>query len=109
MRWAYAYPVAAPALWYPPAWVDDPQADATPREVAEETADDVAARARLEDVTAVGDVGDLATAIIRAAHANQVDVVVIGSHDRGWFSRLFTGSVEGDLLRSADFSVLLVR
>jgi len=93
MRWAYAYPVAAPALWYPPAWVDDPQADATPRQVAEETADDVAARAGLEDVIAVGDVGDLAAAIIRAAHANQVDVVVIGSHDRA-------GSVVCSLARS---------
>jgi hypothetical protein len=36
------------------------------------------------------------------------DVVVIGSHDGGCFSRLITGPVEGDLLRSADFSVLLV-
>ena len=109
MAWAYAYPVAAPMMWYPPASVDDPAVNSTLREVAEETADDVAARAGLDDVTSVGDLGDPATAIISAANANKVDVVVIASHDRGWFSRLFSGSVEGDLLHSANFSVLVVR
>lgn len=96
-------------MWYPPGWTDGPDSDVTPREFAQTTADDVAAQAGLEDVTAVGDVGDPAAAIIDAAHANQVDVVVVASHDRGWFSRLFTGSVKDDLLRSADFSVLVVK
>jgi len=109
MGWAPAYPVAAPMMWYPPTAVDDPAADSMTREVAEETADDIATQAGLDDVTAVGDLGDPATAIIHAADANQVDVVVIAAHDRGWFSRLFSGSVEGDLLRSAAFSVLVVR
>ena len=31
MGWAYAYPVEAPMMWYPPAWVDDPGADAKSR------------------------------------------------------------------------------
>lgn len=109
MEWAYAYPVAAPMAWYPPTSVEDPATNSTSIAVAEETANDVAARAGLDDVISVGDLGDPATAIISAAEANQVDVVVIGSHERGWFSRLFTGSVEGDLLRSAPFSVLVVR
>jgi len=109
MEWAYAYPVAAPMAWYPPTSVADPATNSTSVEVAEETAIDVAARAGLDDLIPVGDLGDPATAIISAADANQVDVVVIGSHDRGWFSRLFTGSVESELLRSAPFSVLVVK
>lgn len=109
MEWAFAYPVAAPMMWYPPNSAVDPGANSTSREVAEETADDVATRGGLEDVVSVGDTGDPATAIINAADANRVDVVVIASHERGWFSRLFTGSIEGELLRSAHFSVLVVR
>ncbi len=109
MEWAYAYPVAAPMAWFPPTPAKEPTTNSTPEEVAAETADDVAVRAGLDDVTAVGDLGDPASAIINAADANQVDVVVIAAHDQGWFSRLFTGSVEGDLLRLANFSVLVVR
>ncbi len=109
MERAYAYQIDAPMSWYPPTSVVSPGANSTTREVAEETADEVAARAGLDDVTSVGDLGDPAAAIIHAADVNQVDVVVVASHDRGWFARLFTGSVEDDLLRSAQFSVLVVR
>jgi nucleotide-binding universal stress UspA family protein len=36
-------------------------------------------------------------------------VIVIGSHDRTWFSKLFTGSVGDELLRDADLPVLVIR
>jgi len=45
----------------------------------------------------------------RAGDKHDVDVVVIGSHERGWFSRVFSGSVEQDLMRTGDFSVLIVK
>ena len=63
----------------------------------------------IDDVTPLGDVGDPATAIIEAAHAHAVDVVVIASHGRSWFSRLLSGSVEHDLLREADFAILVLK
>jgi len=72
-------------------------------------ADAVADAAGMQSVTGLGDVGDPAAAILEAAHNHHVDVVVIGSHERGWFSRLFSGSVEQDLMRTGDFSVLVVK
>jgi len=110
MKWAYVYPVMSPAGWYPPAWAGD-AADAVESgsELAERRAASVADAAGVDDATALGDVGDPATAIMQAAHDHAVDVVVIASHDRSWFSRLFTGSVERDVLRDADFAVLVVK
>lgn len=110
MRWAYVYPVSAPAAWYPPAWTAGQPSEIVAGDGrATDVADGVAAAAGMPSVTGLGDVGDPATVIVAAAHEHGVDVVVIGSHDRGWFSRLFSGSVEQDLIRSADFSVLIVK
>lgn len=110
MRWAYVYPVMMPGAWYPPAWTNDgTDAMTTADDRAQQRAETVAESAELDDVTALGDVGDPATAIIQAAHEHAVDVVVVASHDRSWFSRLFKGSVEHDLLRDADFAVLVVK
>jgi len=110
MRWAYVYPVSVPGAWYPPAWTAEQPSDvASGDDHAAGVADGVAVAAGMPSVTGLGDVGDPATAIVEAAHEHSVDVVVIGSHERGWFSRLFSGSVEQDLIRSADFSVLIVK
>ena len=107
--WAYAYPVMAPAAWYP-AW-NDGGADAVTAGTmhAEQRAAVVADSAALDDAIPLGDVGDPATAIIRAAHDHAVDVVVIASHAPSWFHRLLAGSVERELLRDADFAVLVIR
>jgi len=110
MQWAYVYPISYPGMWYPPVWTADQPADivdADERAVA--VADAVADAAGVPSVTGLGDVGDPATAILEAAHNHHVDVVVIGSHERGWFSRLFSGSVEQDLMRTGAFSVLVVK
>lgn len=106
MQWAYVYPVAFPGTWHPSARTAD-----QPSHVgsAEAVADSVADAAGMPSVTGLGNVGDPATAILEAAHDNGVDVVVIGAHERGWFSRLFSGSVEQDLMRTGDFSVLVVK
>lgn len=110
MQWAHVYPVSVPGTWYPPAWTADQPSgivDADGRAAA--VADSVAGAAGMPSVTGLGDVGDPAIAIVDAAHEHRVDVVVIGSHERGWFSRLLSGSVEQDLMRSGDFSVLVVK
>jgi K+-sensing histidine kinase KdpD len=58
--------------------------------------------------TPLGEVGDPADAILRAARHHHADVVVLGEDDRSWISRPFTGSVERALLRDSDVSVLVV-
>lgn len=110
MRWAYVYPVMTPTMWYPSAWMtDEASSGESGSDLAEDRAAHVADAAGVDDVTALGDVGDPATAIIQAAHEHAADVVVIASHERSWFSRLFAGSVERDVLRDADFAVLVVK
>jgi nucleotide-binding universal stress UspA family protein len=56
----------------------------------------------------IGEVGDPADAIVEAARAHEVDVIVVGSHERGWFSRLFHHSVSTEVARHADIPVLVV-
>ena len=54
----------------------------------------------LTQVTPIGDVGDPTTVIIRAAHHDHADV-------RHRLSHLLDRSVERELLRHADFAVLV--
>jgi nucleotide-binding universal stress UspA family protein len=80
----------------------------TPVDRAEQQADEVAHAADLPAAVAIGDVGDAAEAILRAAETTRADVIVVGSHDRGWFSRLFSPSVSNAVVRSAPVPVLVV-
>jgi nucleotide-binding universal stress UspA family protein len=83
--------------------------DSAPIDAAMQVARGVAAEADIPNPQVVGEVGDPATAILTAAHHHKADVIVIGSHDRGWFSKLFTPSVSGALVREADVPVLIAR
>jgi nucleotide-binding universal stress UspA family protein len=47
--------------------------------------------------------------ILEAAHQHGVDVVVVGSHDRSWLSRLFAKSVSTEIVKRADVPVLLAK
>jgi multicomponent Na+:H+ antiporter subunit G len=72
-----------------------------------------ATAARLMDagrdvVTAVFQ-GHPATRIVEAAHARNIDLVVIGSRGRTGLSRTLLGSVAGEVLASANCSVLIAR
>jgi nucleotide-binding universal stress UspA family protein len=69
----------------------------------------VAADAQVEHAEAVGATGDPASAIIEAAREHHADVIVVGSHDRSWFHRLFAGSVHAEVLRQAEIPVLVVK
>ncbi len=69
--------------------------DTAPIGAAMQVALEVATEADLPNPRVVGEVGDPAAAIISAAHHHQADVIVIGSHERSWFSRLFIPSVAG--------------
>ncbi|MCB0998446.1 MAG: universal stress protein [Acidimicrobiales bacterium] len=113
MEWGVPYTMMVPPAGVagPPLVFQHPTSDQphhTPVDIAERQADDVAVAAHLAGADTMGDVGDPADAIARAAQACGADVVVVGSHDRGWFSRLFTRSVSSELVRDAPLPVLVV-
>jgi len=89
--------------------VDPDQAANDVLDDAERRADVIARDAGIDTAEAIGDTGDVASAIIAAAHDHGADVIVVGTHDRGWFGRLFTGSVSSDLIRESDVPVLIAR
>jgi nucleotide-binding universal stress UspA family protein len=53
--------------------------------------------------------GEPAEAIVEAATAEQVDLVVVGSHGRGSMGRFLVGSVSEQVVRTAPCPVLVVR
>lgn len=83
--------------------------DAAPIEAAIQVAQEVATEAELPNPQVVGESGDPAQAILNAARHHQADVIVVGSHDRSWFSNLFVPSVTGAVVRDADVPVLIAR
>jgi nucleotide-binding universal stress UspA family protein len=106
-----ALPLADPMLAGGGAYVDPEVARETvehaideAKERASETAHEVDDRA--ETIVETGAPGDV---IVRVAEERSVDLIVIGSHDRGWFSRLLTPSVRNHVLDHAPCPVLVVR
>ena len=85
--------------------------DAASRRIedSEYLAESVAAQAGVPHPQVLADSGDAADAISAAAREHDVDVIVIGSHARGWVERLFTKSVSSTVLREAELPVLVVR
>lgn len=53
--------------------------------------------------------GDVGPTICDVATEESVDVVVLGTHDRGRFARLWFGSVSDHVMHHAPCSVLIVR
>lgn len=106
LMWGSPYPVTMPVTGYPlPMSVVD-----GPRMVAEaERQASATIREAAMDAEPVGAVGDPATAIIDSAHSHHVDVIVVGSHERSWFSRLFRAAVSGDVIRESDIPVLVIK
>jgi nucleotide-binding universal stress UspA family protein len=78
-------------------------------EVASQHAEHIVAEAGLHGAEPVGDTGDPAESIITAARDYHADVIVVGSHERGWLGRLFSSSVGEKVVREADTPVLVVR
>lgn len=76
---------------------------------ASRVAEQVATRLGDDRTTAIGDVGDPADAILRLAEEHQADVIVVGTRNRSWFSRLFDPSVAGAVADRARRPVLVVR
>ena len=111
-------PVVAPAVPYGVvsayAWAD-PYASA-PIASAEAQLQEAAVRGREviahegvhADETLV-EVGDPATVILDAARNHECDLIVVGTSHKGWWSRLFEGSVSDAVVHHARCPVLVVR
>lgn len=86
-----------------------PDIDSSPIDAAMQVATNVAAEAELPNPQVVGEVGDPVRAILEAARQHQADVIVVGSHDRSWVTRLFAPSVADSILKEAEIPVLIAR
>jgi nucleotide-binding universal stress UspA family protein len=62
----------------------------------------------LPEATTLGVVGDPADSIIDVAVEHSADVIVVGTHERGWLTRLLTSSVADEVLRESPIPVLVV-
>ncbi len=105
-------PYAAPygAVWaYRTDLTVDAESAADGEQVAETQAREVADQSGLSDAQALGEEGDPADAVLRAADDHHVDVIVVGTHHRGWFDRLLHPSVSKEIVRSSTVPVLVVR
>lgn len=67
-----------------------------------------AASAGIDDAEVLTDVGDPVDCICSAADEHDVDVVVVGSHDRGVLVRLIDPSVAAGVVRGTHRPVLVV-
>jgi nucleotide-binding universal stress UspA family protein len=105
MTWGsvYGYPFAAP-----PVLLDDMARSAT--EVVDSARASASRHAAEAGVVAeaVGEIGDPAHAISRAAHDHEVDLIVVGHGHRSWLRSLFDPSVTDDLIDNTDVPVMVV-
>jgi len=108
--WGAPYPAPYGAVWAYRSDVTDPSAPPRDRaeHVAEEHAREVAEQSGLSPVEVVGEEGDPAAAVLRAAEQRDVDVIVVGTGHRGWFDRLLRPSVSKEIVRQAHVPVLIV-
>ena len=99
--------VAAPFGGYvvtPPS-----QTDLDSQEQAEAFVERGAAAISSADAKELVDDGDPAERICATATEHNIDLIIIGSHDRGAFGRFLHGSVSEDIVRNAPCSVLVAK
>lgn len=105
MAWGsvYGYPFTAP-----PVLLDDAARAATDVvEIARSEAEQRAHEAGVE-ATPVGEIGDPAHAISRAARDHGADLIVVGHSHRSWLRSIFDPSVTDDLIDATSIPVLVV-
>ena len=101
-----------PVGGYGDAWPMDPllwdQIDADARERERRELRDEAEHAGLPNAETLLESGDPAHAIVRAAEDHDVDVIVVGSHDKGLVRRLWDRSVADGVVHGTSRPVLVV-
>lgn len=100
-----AYPYLLPDLYRNR---QDSETSTEAVEEAQRRAEAAAHQSGLDDARVVAEIGDPAEAILRAAQEHDADVIVVGTHDRSWWSRLIRPSVSSRLTEVAPVPVLLV-
>jgi nucleotide-binding universal stress UspA family protein len=103
------YPFAEAPFPEAPAGPVDPGEMAEARDEAAREALETVSRAGLEGAVPLAAVGEVVREICRAAEEHHVDLIVVGSHDKGAFKRLLTGSVSTTLIHESPRPVLVVR
>jgi nucleotide-binding universal stress UspA family protein len=73
----------------------------------QQQAERVVARSSIDE--AIAEVGDPVDVIHEMAEAEDVDLIVVGASDTGWWSRLVDGSVSDELVRHGERPVLVFR
>lgn len=110
--WRVAYPVPYGMVWPYRSGADDAPSDRSPEEAAVDAAEGdaraAAEKSGLPGVETLAEFGDPAQAILRAAEDREVDVIVLGTHQRGWFDRLLRPSVSRAVIDQASIPVLVV-
>ena len=102
-------PVAPPAAFGVIAAPMPPDLGQPLAEEAQQAAERTTERIGLRDVTPVGAVGDPVDGILEAADEHGAAIIVLGSRDRSWLSRLFDPSVSDAVRRRADRPILILR
>jgi nucleotide-binding universal stress UspA family protein len=103
-----AYPFVAPDP-YAVRGVDGAEGEVDgASERAEATAGAAVEQAGMSEAERLGEVGEPVEAILRSAHDHGIDVIVVGDHDRSWWSRLFSPDVGSQLVERAELPVLVV-
>jgi nucleotide-binding universal stress UspA family protein len=78
-------------------------------EAIQQRAERIIAESGIEADAADVECGDPVDVIQEVADERQVDMIVVGSSDKGWWQRLIDGSVSREMVRTADRPVLVVR
>ena len=81
--------------------------EAARRDLAAQITDDD--RQSLSVITSVDSAANIAEAIVKYANANQIDLIVTGTHGRGAVKHFLVGSVAERVVRTAPCPVLTVR
>jgi nucleotide-binding universal stress UspA family protein len=87
------------------------RSDVTDRRIVDDASADLAGRIgdTPDGVTiSIGEVGDPVTGIMAAADEHDASLIVLGTHGRGWLSRLFQHSVSGAVLEQASRPVIVM-
>ena len=106
--WGTAAPMAAPLV---AASAEDPLSTVsleTLEHDAARHAATVSERSLVERIEPIGEVGEPAKCILEAAQTRDVDLIVIGFHQRSWLSRLLAPSVSRRVMHDSEIPVLVV-
>lgn len=106
LGYGIAYPFTPPRPYEAPAV--SPEADDDLDAARQDAARAVAESSGVDADAVIAESGDPPTAILDAAHRHDADVIVVGSRDRSWWSKLIEPSVSSDVIEGSPVPVLVI-